>query len=290
VHLILENEANCATLLESDFDAQWNDDFHSVLHVLLTGETQSYYGGFAENPTGRLARCLADGFIYQGETPPGHGARPRGQPSGHLRTTAFVAFLQNHDQVGNRAFGERLIRLARPGALRAAMALLLLGPQIPLLFMGEEVGAREPFLFFTDFHGDLAEAVREGRRKEFGFDAAARKSIPDPNAESTFTDSIWTDTAPDADAWRGLVGDLLNLRHRWIIPRLKGARSIGAAAVGPAAVRASWRMADNAVLTLAVNLGTEAAEIDLPATPPLFGTPTDPGRLAPETTLAWLEP
>jgi maltooligosyltrehalose trehalohydrolase len=205
-----------------------------------------------------------------------------------------VTFLQNHDQVGNRALGERLTTLARPGALRAAMALLLLCPQIPLLFMGEEVGAGEPFLFFTDFHGELAEAVREGRRREFakspGFgDAAARAAIPDPNAIGSFLQSRWTGQEADAAAWRALVGDLLRLRRTWIVPFLRGARALGAAAVGEAAVLARWRLANNAVLTLASNFAQADVAADLPACVPLFGLAAAPGVVPADTTLAWME-
>src|SRR5690606_40151082 len=99
----------------------------------------------------KLARGLAEGFIYQGEPSPYADGAPRGEPSAHLPPTAFVSFLQNHDQIGNRAFGERLIALSDPQALRAAYALLLLSPQIPMLFMGEEIGARQPFLYFTSY-------------------------------------------------------------------------------------------------------------------------------------------
>jgi len=294
VHLVLENENNDAGLLRSGFDAQWSDDFHNVMHVLLTGETHAYYEDFAERPAERLARALAEGFIYQGEASPHHAGAPRGQQSADLSPTAFVSFLQNHDQVGNRALGERLTRLARPSALRAAMALMLLCPQIPMLFMGEEVGAREPFLFFTDFHGELAAAVREGRRKEFahspGFgDAHDREAIPDPNAETTFEASRWTASDPDAEAWRALVTRLLALRHGHIVPRLAGAVSIGAAAIGEAAVIARWRLADGAVLTLAANLGRSPAAALLPDNAPLFGEPTD-GAAPPDTTLAWITP
>jgi maltooligosyltrehalose trehalohydrolase len=295
LHLVLENEANDAGLLSDGFDAQWNDDLHNVLHVLLTDERHAYYADFAERPAERLARALAEGFIYQGEGSPHHDGAPRGEPSGHLPPTAFVAFLQNHDQIGNRAFGERLTRLARPGALRAAMALLLLGPQIPLLFMGEEVGAREPFAFFTDFQGDLADAVREGRRKEFaktpGFaDPDQRAAIPDPNAESTFEASHWTASAPDADAWRAFVGDLLALRRERIIPRLKGARALGASALGDAAVLARWRLRDGAVLTLATNFGVEAVAARLPDAEPIFGARSYANQLDGESTLCWIEP
>jgi maltooligosyltrehalose trehalohydrolase len=295
VHLVLENEANDAGLLEAGFDAQWNDDFHSVVHVLLTGETHGYYRGFADAPAERLARCLAEGFIYQGEALPDQADVRRGQPSGHLAPTAFVAFLQNHDQTGNRAFGERLTQLARPAALRAAMALLLLSPQVPLLFMGEEAGAREPFLFFTDFHGELAAAVREGRRKEFqhapGFgDADERQAIPDPNAPATFEASRWTADAPDAEGWHGLISHLLTLRRTHLVPRLEGARSLGAAAIGPAAVLARWRLGDGAVLTLAVNLGDAAVTVDLPQAEPLLGAVAAYDHLAADTALAWLIP
>ncbi len=263
VHLVLENERNDAERLRAGaYDAQWNDDFHNVLHVLLTGETSAYYADFADRPAERLARCLGEGFIYQGEGSPNHDGRPRGKPSGHLPPTAFVSFLQNHDQIGNRALGERLTMLTDPARLRAATALLLLSPQIPLLFIGDEAGSDTPFLFFTDFHDELADAVREGRRKEFAKFAAfadedARAAIPDPNALATFSASVPRD-GPDAGRWRTLYSDLLALRHRVIVPRLRGARAMGAEAIGERAVVARWRMGDGAVLTIALNLGDEA--------------------------------
>jgi maltooligosyltrehalose trehalohydrolase len=225
VHLVLENEENDSDRLHAEkFDAQWNDDFHNVLHVLLTGETSAYYGDFADRPAQRLARCLSEGFIYQGDPSPNHDGKPRGTPSGHLPPTRFVSFLQNHDQVGNRALGERLTLLTDPAKLRAATALLLLSPQIPLLFMGEEEGSESPFLFFTDFHDELADAVREGRRKEFAKFAAfadekARETIPDPNAATTFEASK-PQPGPDAMIWRAFYHDLLALRRQHIIPRL----------------------------------------------------------------------
>ncbi len=263
VHLVLENERNDAERLRAGaYDAQWNDDFHNVLHVLLTGETSAYYADFADRPAERLARCLGEGFIYQGEGSPNHDGRPRGKPSGHLPPTAFVSFLQNHDQIGNRALGERLTVLTDPARLRAATALLLVSPQIPLLFMGDEAGSDTPFLFFTDFHDELADAVREGRRKEFAKFAAfadedARAAIPDPNALATFSASVPRD-GPEAGRWRTLYSDLLALRHRVIVPRLRGAMAMGAEAIGERAVVARWRMGDRAVLTIALNLGDEA--------------------------------
>jgi maltooligosyltrehalose trehalohydrolase len=295
IHLVLENENNDAGLLEAGFDAQWNDDFHNVLHVLLTGETHGYYGDFADRPAQRLARCLAEGFVYQGEASANLKGRSRGQPSAGLRPTAFVSFLQNHDQVGNRAFGERLTALADPRALKAAMTLLLLCPQIPMLFMGEEVGAREPFLFFTDFHGALAAAVRDGRRGEFagapGFcDPAQRDAIPDPNASSTFAASQWTDRSEDAGDWRAFVADMLTIRRTSLVSRLKGACGLGAEAVGEHAVIARWRLGDGAALTIAVNLAGEPVSALMPDAAPVFGDHAPGAPLRGFTTLAWIEP
>ncbi|MBJ7265030.1 MAG: malto-oligosyltrehalose trehalohydrolase, partial [Burkholderiaceae bacterium] len=138
VHLVLENEDNIASHLTRGFDAQWNDDAHHVLHYLLTGETRAYYADFSKHASQRLARSLSEGFVYQGDPSSLRGGALRGESSAHLPPSAFVLFLQNHDQVGNRAFGERLLKLVanRPDALRAAVALQLLAPHIPLLFMG----------------------------------------------------------------------------------------------------------------------------------------------------------
>lgn len=270
VHLVLENERNdAARLHDGGYDAQWNDDFHNVLHVLLTGETSAYYGDFADRPAERLARCLAEGFIYQGEPSQNHDGKPRGTPSKDLPPTRFVAFLQNHDQVGNRAMGERLTLLTAPDKLRAATALLLLCPQVPLLFMGDAEGSETPFLFFTDFHDELADAVREGRRKEFAkFDAfadeAARERIPDPNAASTFERSR-PEPGPHAAAWRALYADLLALRAERIVPGLEGATSLGARATAAAAVEARWRLGDGTVLAIALDLGDDPAPLPTPA-------------------------
>ncbi|SNS54072.1 maltooligosyl trehalose hydrolase [Noviherbaspirillum humi] len=260
-HLVLENEENSAGLLAPRrlFDAQWNDDIHHALHVLMTREHEGYYAGYVERTAEKLARSLAEGFIYQGEPNPYTG-KPRGEPSGHLPPTCFVAFLQNHDQIGNRAFGERLAALADPHALRAAMALLLLSPQVPMLFMGEEFGATQPFLFFTShLTPELADAVRTGRRQEFAkfssfSDPAVRERIPDPNAEQTFHDSIPQPADETAMAWRDWIKALLTLRREQILPRLEGAAALGAEVLGEAAVRARWRLGDGQVLMIALNL------------------------------------
>ncbi len=261
VHLVLEHEGNKASHLAPGlFDAQWTDDWHHCMHVLLTGEREGYYEDF-QDAARQLARAMAEGFVYQGDMSPHHG-EPRGEKSGHLPPTAFVVCLQNHDQIGNRAFGDRLTTLARPAALRAATTVLLLSPSIPMLFMGEEWGTKAPFLFFTDHNEELAKLVREGRRREFKkfaafTDPARRETIPDPNAATTFDAS-----APDASeatagghaAMMTLHRELLALRHHYVVPGIPGARSEGAEAIGPKAVVGRWRLGNGALLTIAVNL------------------------------------
>ena len=235
VHLMLENEANQARYLErpnhrvTHYNAQWGDDFHNALHVLLTGEAEGYYSAFADKPLAYLARSLAEGFAFQGENFSLHDA-PRGEPSAHLPPDATVFFAQNHDQVGNRALGERLTKLVSPAKLKQAMALVLLSPHIPMLFMGEEAAAETPFQFFCDWTGDLAEGTREGRRKEFaGFKAFStpemREKIPDPSDEKTFLASKldWEamESAPLSRQFRALTRELLSLRQQKIVPMIK---------------------------------------------------------------------
>ena len=292
VHLVLEHDGNVAAHLRGDFDAQWNDDGHHVLHVMLTGESEGYYADYAERAPERLARCLAEGFVYQGEPSAHRKGDPRGTPSADLPPTAFVLFLQNHDQIGNRAFGDRLTARVPPQALNAAIALQLLCPQIPLVFMGEETASTSPFQFFTDHHGELADAVREGRRREFASfaafsDPAQRAAIPDPNASDTFERS-----RPRGDAECGadrtaLYRRLLALRRERIVPHLAGATSLGAEAIGPSAISARWRLGDGSVLTLAANLGAEPCALARPAGEPIYGDPSN--ELSGCTTLAFLE-
>lgn len=299
VHLILENDNNTAAHLAGGFDAQWNDDGHHVLHVLLTGESAGYYQDYLDDPAARVARCLKEGFVYQGEPSPHRGGKPRGTPSAALPPTAFVLFLQNHDQIGNRAFGERLTSLADPKALEAAIALQILCPQIPLLFMGEEEASTTPFLFFTDHNAALAEAVREGRRREFSSfpqfsDQKLLAKLPDPNAVATFEQSRPRPDPAAAAARFELYRRLLDIRRSEIIPRLKGARAIAASTLDFAAVTASWRMADARVLTIACNLGADEVEMVMPNAPLLFATSETAarsaalGRLAPYSTVAVL--
>jgi maltooligosyltrehalose trehalohydrolase len=301
VHLVLENEANRASHMRGDFDAQWNDDIHHVLHVLLTGERGGYYEDFAQDTAAKLARALSEGFVFQGEPSLHREGGTRGSPSADLPPYAFVSFLQNHDQIGNRAFGERLTTIADPRALKAAIALQLLSPQIPLIFMGEETASQTPFFFFTDHHGALADAVREGRRREFAkfpdfVDPARREEIPDPNDVGTFERSVPHPADEGGKARSDLYCRLLGLRATEIVPRLLGSRSAGASAVGPAAVIARWEMGDGTLLVLACNLGEREAPLAEHAFGQLlFESDMDvakharAGTLAPYATVAFLD-
>ena len=260
VWLTVENELNQSSLLEYDYNAQWNDDGHNALHVLLTGETDAYYADYAAQPTEQLVRCLSQGFVFQGHITR-HG-EPRGEPSEHLPSTAFVLFLQNHDQIGNRAFGERLHHLADPRAVQAATVLLLLSPMIPLMFMGDEFAAEQPFLFFTSHHGELAKLVREGRRNEFAAfsaftDPHKREQIPDPNGEKTFHASqprLIGHGSEKQQETLALYQKLLQFRHQYIIPHLSGTQALGAHMLGYGAVSARWRLGNGSELRIDLNL------------------------------------
>ncbi|MBV9782958.1 MAG: malto-oligosyltrehalose trehalohydrolase [Acidisphaera sp.] len=302
VHLVLEHEGNVAShLARGKFDAQWTDDVHHCLHVLLTGESEGYYEDF-QDAARLLARALAEGFAYQGEVSP-HSGKPRGTRSVDLPTTAFVICLQNHDQIGNRALGERLTTLADPQALRAATSLLLLVPFIPMLFMGEEFASRRPFLFFTDHNPELAELVRRGRRAEFKkfaafSDPAKRERIPDPNAAQTFAASVPEfdqPRTPEGAAALTLYRALLAVRFRAVVPRIPGARSAGAQALSRTAVHARWTMGDGALLTVAANFGPEAVKGEECPGSLLFesedgaGKAARHGRLPARATVAFLQ-
>jgi maltooligosyltrehalose trehalohydrolase len=265
IHLVLENDDNAASLLDAEQDpprgsyrAQWNDDYHHAWHVLLTGETHGYYGDYAKSPLRDITRALESGFVYQGEASAHRGGQLRGEPSGTLAPTAFVNFLQNHDQIGNRALGDRLESIAKPKAIEAALAITLLAPAVPMLFMGEEWGSKAPFPFFCDFEGDLAEAVRQGRRKEFsGAYAKYGDDIPDPLEESTFQSAVLDWDAPNEAAGSrrlALVQELLAIRRREIMPRLAGAAFGEADATDNGLLTASWRMGDGTTLSLIANL------------------------------------
>ena len=281
IHLILENEANQARWLErrdgkaTGHNAQWADDTHHGWHVLLTGEDAGYYESFADKPAAHLARSLAEGFAYQGEPFRTLDNHPRGEPSGHLPPSAFVTFLQNHDQVGNRAMGERLSHLADPQRLALARAGLLLAPQIPMLLMGEEWSASAPFLFFVDFAPDeeLNKAVREGRRREFRSFAAfaddeKAKAIPDPTAEATFLRSKidWSERSrsPHREVLE-VTRHLLGLRRAEVVPLTKSAWLGGTADQSrPDVIDVTWRFAAG-TLRFVANVGEEPHALPMPA-------------------------
>jgi maltooligosyltrehalose trehalohydrolase len=246
IHLVLENDSNEARRLvgtpspQGRYDAQWNDDVHHAAHVTLTGEADGYYADYADAPVARLGRALAEGFVYQGDWSELRQAA-RGEPSAHLPPTAFVNFLQNHDQIGNRALGDRLTALAEPAAVEALTAVLLLAPQIPLLFMGEEWGSRQPFPFFCDFEGELADAVRRGRREEFAsFAGFADATLPDALDPATFEAAVLQPDESDPEAARRLelVRRLLDLRRQRVMPLLAPRR------IGPGIDRSRDHMLD----------------------------------------------
>ncbi len=290
VHLVLENDDNACRFLapanqshtqaQTQFNAQWNDDFHHAAHVVATGEQSGYYADYVKNPSGKtavehLARCLTEGFAYQGE----HSAyrdEPRGSRSAAYPLSDFVNFLQNHDQVGNRAFGERLCQLTEPATMRALLTVFLLAPSIPLLFMGEEWQSEKPFLFFCDFGPELAKLVTEGRRKEFArfpefSDSAVRERIPDPGAPETFEASVldWevSEQAKHAE-WRHFYRELLGIRKREIIPWLAQLAhdrqsKRNCKFLGETGILAQWTLGNGSTLILAANLGADALTLPL---------------------------
>jgi maltooligosyltrehalose trehalohydrolase len=248
IHLVIENELNDpARLIRRGrtplrYTAQWNDDVHHVLHVAATRESSGYYADYGE--VRLLADALAEGFAYQGQTMPYRGA-PRGGPSADLPPNAFVAFIQNHDQIGNRAFGERLNALAPPEVIRALASVYLIAPQTPMLFMGEEWGAQQPFPYFCDFHGQLADAIRNGRREEFSrfpefADPNRAAMIPDPLAKSTFL-SAKLDWSRIDSGHLGFYRAALAVRREHVRPLLPRFERGGEAVVlGNQAVRVAW--------------------------------------------------
>jgi maltooligosyltrehalose trehalohydrolase len=195
-------------------DAFWADDFHHALHRCLTGEADRYYGDFRGLPD--IARALREGYVYQGQFAPSRGCG-HGRPPVGLSPANLVFCIQNHDQVGNRAGGERLSQLVTMDKLKMAAALLLLAPEVPLLFQGEEWGALSPFLYFTDHHdAALGHAVTEGRRREF----PTAQVVRDPQAEDTFLASKidWLEADRNGHrelrAWyRRLIALHRSLRH-----------------------------------------------------------------------------
>jgi maltooligosyltrehalose trehalohydrolase len=220
IHLIAENLLNDVRIVlpaeagGHGLAAEWNDDFHHALHAYLTGERQGKYVDFGD--VADLPRMLELTYLLDGVYCKYRGRR-WGAPAAGLPGDRFVGYIQNHDQVGNRARGERLDVLVSPAARRLAASLLLLAPQLPLIFMGEEYGEENPFLFFCSFgsHG-LIESVRHGRRRDYAFAAGAE--VPDPQAEATFTASKLSWSWPEGSRRAGLrrlYQDLLAARRNW---------------------------------------------------------------------------
>ncbi|MEM9591520.1 MAG: malto-oligosyltrehalose trehalohydrolase [Pseudomonadota bacterium] len=303
IHLTIEDDENSIRLFQFDsagkpllYDAEWNDDWHHAIHVILTGEETGYYQDHIDDPVRRLARTMAEGYDYQGENS-AFRDKARGEPSAHLPPTVFINFIQNHDQTGNRAHGDRLVSLAPAEAVDAALTLLLLAPHIPMLFMGDEYGETRPFQFFTDFTGDLAKAVVKGRRADFGshesyVNAARGEEIPDPNERATFERSI---IEPAATPRLDLVKRLLNARKEYVTPRLSsiGGHAGDVTTRQGAAFRVRWNLGDNEALVLTANLSN--APVTIPSDAggrPFFATPAgfDPsaGHLPPWSVVASL--
>jgi malto-oligosyltrehalose trehalohydrolase len=298
IHLVVENDHNDVSLLDAGYDAQWNDDFHHAAHVLTTGETGGYYRDYAERPTWMLARTLTAGYAYQGEPSPYRDGAPRGSRSDDQPLGKFIDFLQNHDQIGNRARGERLAHLASADAVRACAAVLLLAPSSPLLFMGEEWAASTPFLFFCDFEPELAHLVTEGRRREFaGFpefaDPHARESIPDPSAAATFERCIldWDERAREPHrSMLDVYRTLLDVRKREIVPRIAGinARDAQFEQRGATGLIARWRT-DGGTLMLEANLSDAPNPgFEAPTTGRcIYGSVEFPAGIAPAWAVRW---
>jgi maltooligosyltrehalose trehalohydrolase len=298
IHLVLENGDNRASLLDAaqepprgKYRAQWNDDYHHAWHVLFTRESNGYYSDYQRSPHADLARGLASGFVYQGEISAFWGNKPRGEPSGKLPPATFVNFLQNHDQIGNRPLGDRLESIASPQKIEAALAVTLLAPMVPMLFMGEEWGSKAPFPFFCDFEGDLANAVRNGRKQEYkwAYDKYG-DDVPDPLDTATFQSAVldWgACDAPPGSKRLALVRELLAIRAHEIVPRLAGARFGEANAADNGLLTADWRMGDGDMLRLTANLSpNEIANASAqPKGTPIWGG--EPGDRLPPWSVFW---
>ncbi len=264
--LVAESDLNDPRLVRSreaggyGLAAVWDDDVHHALHVALTGERQRHYADFRGLED--FARALSENWAYGGRESVFRGRR-HGRPAGDLPPSRFVAFLQNHDQVGNRAAGERLSMLVDDDRLAAAAALLLLSPFVPLLFMGEEWAATTPFLYFTDHVADLGEAIRTGRRSEFVAEGIPTAEIPDPQDPATFRRSKLDWREPGARRGRRMrewYAALLSLRRD--LPDLAAGRR-AAATIGPEGTP-RWIAVRRGSVVVACNLDVAPRRVPLP--------------------------
>ncbi|WP_405930663.1 malto-oligosyltrehalose trehalohydrolase [Streptomyces sp. NBC_00827] len=268
--LVAESDLNDPRLITSreegglGLHAQWNDDFHHVLHTALTGETQGYYADFARAPFASLAKTLTSGFFHDGTYSSFRG-RSHGRPLDRTRVSAhrLLGYAQTHDQIGNRAQGDRLSASLSPGLLACAAALTLTGPFTPMLFMGEEWAAGTPWQFFTD-HTDpeLADAVRRGRRREFAAHGWAEEDVPDPQDPATRDRSCLDWSEPEEALHAHVLAwyrDLITLRQRQA-----DLSDPDLAAVKVAYdEEARWLALRRGDVRVAVNLSKETAEIPL---------------------------
>lgn len=289
--LVLENHDNIAEwLIREDtlYTAQWNDDWHHALHVLGSGETTGYYAPYATDATAAAARALGQGFVYQGDPYPDADGHPRGTKSDHLPPDAFVSFVQNHDHIGNRPLGDRLAGTIAPERLAVLRFVLMLSPEIPMLFQGEEALLPTPFPFFCDFAGELADAVRKGRKAEFGdfFTAHGEAEFPDPLEESTFRSAVITDEAlagEEARAALAAFAKLAETRRRLVWPITATAYRGSSVERSGDALLARWRY-EGGDLVMALNLQDSRSTINAPSEPPdaRVGSMAQPapGRLA----------
>jgi len=277
VHLVVENDDNEAKYLDItknwQYSAQWNDDFHHCCHVLATGEEEGYYGDYASSKTSHstayfLSKVLAEGYAYQGELSPYRNYEVRGEKSSHLPPYKFVNFIQNHDQIGNRALGERLSVLSDKKTLKAIACLYLTAPSIPLLFMGEEWGSTTPFYFFCDFNEQLSEAVKNGRRMEFSrfkefSTEEARRTIPDPSAENTFLSSR-LEFPPEKSEMFDFYKKMLEIRKALIIPIIKKIVNSEYQIFNEKAFAVNWKInsEDTKELCVLANLGDEDISVE----------------------------
>ena len=248
IHLIAEDHRNMPRMMQPEqdngwgLDGVWADDFHHQTRRILAGDNEGYYQGFSDS-TKELAEIVTKGWFYCGQ----YSAslqEPRGSDPSALSPSSFIICIQNHDQIGNRAFGERLNHQVDLSAYRAASALLLCSPQTPLLFMGQEWAASSPFLFFTDHNEELGKLVTAGRRKEFGQfatfnDPTVQAKIPDPQAEETFRSSClnWAECQTKLhEKTRRLYRTLLHLRKSDAVLQSKSRADYDCFPIGPDAV------------------------------------------------------
>ncbi|WP_333674676.1 malto-oligosyltrehalose trehalohydrolase [Agrobacterium tumefaciens] len=275
VHLMTENPANGTDLMVDQpggrlYQADWNDDFHHAVHVGITGESCGYYGAFKNDTWDMIRHAMAKGYLNPGkpiisDDPP---------PAESLPPTAYIHFLQNHDQVGNRALGDRLHRGIDYHVYRALIEMLLLSPQIPLLFMGDDHRSLQPFYFFADYDGDIAEAVRANRPGEAanfgGFPGGSSEAdIPDPNDYDTFLRSKldWREAETEGGReWATHLQYLIRLRREKIIPLLADAKGFAGKVVSAPerCVFIDWKFG-GVTLQLRANFSTQ--HISLPNSP-----------------------